>query len=130
MRGRSTSSDRASPQEGSSAPSLRVGFVLLPRFTLKGRALWKNVHAVMGIWLALGALAFVLTGLPWTGSWGKQFKALATAANLGAPPGSWGGLPLQSAMPGKSGMQPSAVQLKRPYFIENKIVDFGIGCGR
>jgi uncharacterized iron-regulated membrane protein len=81
---------------------------LLPRFTLKGRALWKNVHAVMGIWLALGALAFVLTGLPWTGSWGKQFKALATAANLGAPPGSWGGLPLQSAMPGKSGKQLAA----------------------
>jgi uncharacterized iron-regulated membrane protein len=73
---------------------------LLPRFTLKGRALWKNLHAVMGIWLALGALAFVLTGLPWSGSWGQQFKALATAANLGAPPGSWGGLPLRSVLPG------------------------------
>ncbi|ANB76571.1 peptidase [Paraburkholderia phytofirmans OLGA172] len=73
---------------------------LLPRFSLRGRALWKNLHTVMGIWLALGALAFVLSGLPWTGSWGKQFKALASAANLGAPPGSWGGLPLRSAMPG------------------------------
>lgn len=73
---------------------------LLPRFSLKGRALWKNLHAVMGIWLALGALVFVLSGLPWTGSWGKQFKALASAANLGAPPGAWGGLPLRSALPG------------------------------
>ncbi|MFM0058851.1 PepSY domain-containing protein [Paraburkholderia phytofirmans] len=81
---------------------------LLPRFALKGRPLWKNLHAVMGIWLALGALAFVLTGLPWTGSWGKQFKALATAANLGAPPGLRGGLPLRSAMPAKSGAQLSA----------------------
>lgn len=71
-----------------------------PRFALKGRALWKSVHAVMGIWLALGALAFVLTGLPWSGSWGKQFKALATSASLGAPAGSWGGLPLQSTLPG------------------------------
>ncbi|OAJ57935.1 peptidase [Paraburkholderia ginsengiterrae] len=76
---------------------------LLPRFSLKGRALWKNLHAVMGIWLALGALVFVLTGLPWSGSWGKQFKALATAANLGAPPGSWGGLALRSTLPGASG---------------------------
>lgn len=76
---------------------------LLPRFALKGRALWKNLHAVMGIWLALGALAFVLTGLPWSGSWGKQFKALATAANLGAPPGSWGGLVLRSTLPTPSG---------------------------
>ncbi|SDI56588.1 PepSY-associated TM helix domain-containing protein [Paraburkholderia phenazinium] len=73
---------------------------VLPRFTLKGRALWKSVHAAMGIWLALGALAFVLTGLPWSGSWGKQFKALATSANLGAPAGSWGGLPLRSTLPG------------------------------
>lgn len=72
---------------------------LVPRFALRGRPLWKSLHAVMGIWLALGALAFVLSGLPWTGSWGKQFKALATAANLGAPPGSWGGLPLRSVLP-------------------------------
>ncbi|HEX7933268.1 MAG TPA: PepSY domain-containing protein [Paraburkholderia sp.] len=72
---------------------------LVPCLTLKGRPLWKNIHAVMGIWLALGAVLFVLSGLPWSGSWGKQFKALATAANLGAPPGTWGGLPLRSALP-------------------------------
>ncbi|MGF6700976.1 putative iron-regulated membrane protein [Paraburkholderia sp. MM5496-R1] len=74
--------------------------VLLPRLALKGRPLWKSLHAVIGIWLALGALAFVLTGLPWTGSWGKQFKAFATATKLGAPPGAWGGLPLRSIVPG------------------------------
>ncbi|MFT4065832.1 PepSY-associated TM helix domain-containing protein [Paraburkholderia sp.] len=73
---------------------------LLPRFTLRGRPLWKSIHAALGIWLALGALAFVLTGLPWTGSWGKQFKAFATATHLGAPPGTWGGLALRSALPG------------------------------
>lgn len=73
---------------------------LWPRFTLKGRAGWKSLHAALGIWLAAGAVAFVLTGLPWSGSWGKQFKALATRANLGAPPGTWGGLPLHSTIPG------------------------------
>ncbi|WP_027801457.1 PepSY-associated TM helix domain-containing protein [Paraburkholderia dilworthii] len=79
--------------------AMRTRDALVPRLTLTGRPLWKSVHAVMGIWLALGALAFVLTGLPWSGSWGKQFKALATAASLGAPPGTWGGLPLRSALP-------------------------------
>lgn len=73
---------------------------LLPRFGLRGRPLWKSIHAALGIWLALGALAFVLTGLPWTGSWGKQFKAFATATHLGAPPGAWRGLKLRSAPPG------------------------------
>jgi uncharacterized iron-regulated membrane protein len=49
------------------------------------RGWWKEIHLVLGTWLALGALAFVLSGLPWTASWGKQFKAVATAANLGRP---------------------------------------------
>ncbi|MCP3726695.1 PepSY domain-containing protein [Paraburkholderia sp. CNPSo 3272] len=74
---------------------------LLPRFDARGRPFWKSVHASVGIWLAVGALAFVLSGLPWTGSWGKQFKALATRASLGAPRGAWGGgLALKSALPG------------------------------
>ncbi|WP_343674485.1 PepSY domain-containing protein [Paraburkholderia heleia] len=74
---------------------------LLPRFGARGRPFWKSVHASVGIWLAVGALAFVLSGLPWTGSWGKQFKALATRASLGAPRGAWGGgLALKSALPG------------------------------
>ncbi|MEX3919212.1 PepSY-associated TM helix domain-containing protein [Paraburkholderia sp. BR10872] len=74
---------------------------LLPRFAARGRPFWKSVHASVGIWLAVGALAFVLSGLPWTGSWGKQFKALATRASLGAPRGAWGGgLALKSALPG------------------------------
>ncbi|RAR67810.1 putative iron-regulated membrane protein [Paraburkholderia unamae] len=74
---------------------------LLPRLGARGRPFWKSVHASVGIWLAVGALAFVVSGLPWTGSWGKQFKALATRANLGAPAGAWGGgLALKSALPG------------------------------
>lgn len=73
---------------------------LVPDTRRRGRPLWKSIHATLGIWLALGALAFVMTGLPWTGSWGKQFKALATSAKLGAPAGAWGGLALHSRMPG------------------------------
>lgn len=73
---------------------------LMPRFGASGRPFWKSVHASVGIWLAVGALAFVLSGLPWTGSWGKQFKALATRASLGAPRGAWGGgLALKSVLP-------------------------------
>ncbi|MEX3959665.1 PepSY-associated TM helix domain-containing protein [Trinickia sp. EG282A] len=79
------------PREGA-----RAGRQFWPDFSMKGRALWKSVHAVLGVWLAVGALAFIVTGLPWTGSWGKQFKSLATSANLGAPPGAWGGLRLHS----------------------------------
>ncbi|WP_109481329.1 PepSY domain-containing protein [Paraburkholderia sp. C35] len=89
------------PQAGT-----RVREALLPKLSLQGRPFWKSLHAALGIWLAIGAVAFVLTGLPWTGSWGQYFKSLATSANLGSPPGSWGGLPLRSSVPG--GVQPAA----------------------
>jgi uncharacterized iron-regulated membrane protein len=58
---------------------------LLPRIGQRGRPFWKSLHAALGIWLAAGAVAFVLTGLPWSGSWGRQFKAIATQVSLGSP---------------------------------------------
>jgi|GEM_PF-4694219 len=64
---------------------------LRPDFSLKGRPFWGSLHAALEIWLAAGALAFVLTGMPWTGSWGRYFKSLAASRNLDAPPGAWGG---------------------------------------
>ncbi|CAB3749026.1 PepSY-associated TM helix domain-containing protein [Paraburkholderia humisilvae] len=90
---------------------------LAPHFTLRGRPLWKSVHAALGVWLALGALAFVITGLPWTGSWGKQFKSLATSAGLGSPPGSWGGLPLQSTLPRDAARQHMRTAVNPPHVI-------------
>ena len=78
----------------------RTGGVWLPRLSLQGRAWWRDLHAVGGVWLAIGALFFVLSGLPWSGSWGKQFKALATSASLGYPNGAWGEAHVHSAAPG------------------------------
>jgi uncharacterized iron-regulated membrane protein len=70
-----------------------------PRLSLRGRAWWRDLHAVGGVWLALGALFFILSGLPWSGSWGREFKALATSASLGYPKGAWGEAHVHSAAP-------------------------------
>ncbi|KVE10664.1 PepSY-associated TM helix domain-containing protein [Burkholderia vietnamiensis] len=78
----------------------RVGQALRPDLSLRGRPLWKNIHATVGIWLAAGTVAFILTGLPWSGLWGKNFKALAATVNLGAPEGAWGGGSVRSTRPG------------------------------
>jgi uncharacterized iron-regulated membrane protein len=83
-----------------SRSNARQGGVWLPRLSLQGRAWWRDLHAVGGIWLAIGALFFVLSGLPWSGSWGKEFKALATSASLGYPKGAWGEAHVHSAAPG------------------------------
>ncbi|MDR5854485.1 PepSY domain-containing protein [Caballeronia sp. LZ062] len=89
----------------------RAGGVWLPRLTLKGRAWWRDLHAVGGVWLAIGALFFVLSGLPWSGSWGKQFKALATSASLGYPKGAWGEAHVHSTAPADHAMHGMSMKM-------------------
>ncbi|AKM32258.1 peptidase [Pandoraea faecigallinarum] len=72
---------------------------LRPRLQLRGRALLRNLHGVAGLWLAAGGLAFVLSGLPWSGSWGAQFKVLTSKIGMGSPPGVWGEAPVRSQLP-------------------------------
>ncbi|PUA17791.1 PepSY domain-containing protein [Glaciimonas sp. PCH181] len=55
---------------------------LLPRAGLRGRALWRELHMVIGFWVAIGAVFFILSGLPWSSFWGSNFQALVTWANV------------------------------------------------
>ena len=47
--------------------------VLWPRWRSRGRALWRDLHAVVGFWGAAFLLVMLLSGMTWTGLWGKQF---------------------------------------------------------
>jgi len=49
------------------------GGVLWPRLSSRGRVLWRDLHAVTGFWGALLLLFMLLSGMTWTGLWGKQF---------------------------------------------------------
>lgn len=90
-----------------------AGGRFVPRLSsLKGRAWWRELHAVGGAWLAIGALFFVLSGLPWSSTWGKQFKALATSAPLGYPQGAWGKPHVHSAKPAMDMADPSMAGMK------------------
>lgn len=53
-----------------------LGGVLYPRTSLGGRAFWKDIHAVTGIYVSFFALFLLLTGLPWARSWGGYLKAV------------------------------------------------------
>jgi uncharacterized iron-regulated membrane protein len=55
---------------------------LYPRLHLRGRPLWRDLHAAIGVWVSLFALLFLLSGLPWAKSWGSYLKA---ARAIGAP---------------------------------------------
>ena len=38
-----------------------------------GRAFWKSLHGAVGLWVSLILIAFLISGLSWTGLWGAKF---------------------------------------------------------
>jgi uncharacterized iron-regulated membrane protein len=53
----------------------RAGFrrAFVPDLSARGRPLLKSIHAVLGTWVSLFLLLFVLSGLSWSGVWGDRF---------------------------------------------------------
>ncbi len=48
--------------------------VLYPRLRDGSRTLWRDIHAVTGIWISALALFLLVTGLPWALVWGSALK--------------------------------------------------------
>lgn len=59
---------------------------LLPQKNRKGRFFWIQWHRFIGLIFSIGIVFFVLTGMPWTSLWGKQFKSMVASVDLGFPP--------------------------------------------
>lgn len=72
-----------------------VAGVVYPRFNRSNRAFWRDLHAVTGFWISLFTLFLLLSGLPWTKSWGgmlkeiRQVQTASIAATAKAPPQDW-----------------------------------------
>ncbi|TWI58549.1 putative iron-regulated membrane protein [Pseudomonas duriflava] len=47
-----------------------------PRWRIHGRPLWRDLHGVAGFWSALALLFLLISGMTWTGFWGKQYADL------------------------------------------------------
>jgi len=47
--------------------------VLVPNLKARGRALWKSLHSVVGFWISLILVTFLVSGLAWAGVWGGKF---------------------------------------------------------
>ncbi|MDH2327406.1 PepSY domain-containing protein [Cereibacter sp. SYSU M97828] len=62
----------------------------------KGRPWWRDLHAATGIFVAGFIVFLAMTGLPWSGVWGKQFYDLSYAAGLGMPDGYWNDIPVST----------------------------------
>ncbi|MBH1945426.1 PepSY domain-containing protein [Erythrobacter sp. YJ-T3-07] len=67
----------------------RAAGTLWPRRSLKGRALMKDLHRVIGFWLAGSVLVMLASGLPWAGAWGSAFKWARGELGLIEGPQDW-----------------------------------------
>lgn len=69
---------------------MSLGQALVPDLRQRGRALWKTLHVNIGIYVSVFLLAFLVTGMAWTGIWGgKIVQAWSTF-----PAEKWDNVPL------------------------------------
>jgi uncharacterized iron-regulated membrane protein len=57
--------------------------LLKPRLTKKGRARWRDLHAIPGALLSLVLVFLILSGLPWSGFWGGNWDHLTNGLDSG-----------------------------------------------
>lgn len=53
--------------------------VIYPRLKEGGRRFWRDLHAVIGMWISILVLFLLISGLPWTQVWGSGFKEMRKA---------------------------------------------------
>lgn len=67
--------------------------MLVPNLAAKGRAWWKSLHQVLGVWTSLYLVFFLISGLAWAGVWGGKFvQAWSTF-----PAEKWDNVPLSDS---------------------------------
>ncbi len=66
--------------------------LFIPNLAATGRAFWKSLHEVLGLWISIVLLFFLLSGLAWAGVWGGKF----TQAWSTFPAEKWDNVPLSN----------------------------------
>ncbi|WP_395458223.1 PepSY-associated TM helix domain-containing protein [Azospirillum melinis] len=79
------------------------------------RVFWRDLHAVTGLFVSFFIVFLAMTGLPWSGYWGKQFYSAAYAVGMGMPDGYWDKYPV-STVPLKDTID------RAPWILENQPV--------
>ncbi|MEC4595228.1 PepSY domain-containing protein [Nitrospirillum amazonense] len=67
----------------------RPGGLVYPRLGGRGRLFWRDLHAVTGLWISMVTLFLLLSGLPWTTSWGRYFSWIRNHWAVTSGPPDW-----------------------------------------
>lgn len=66
-------------------PRGRTEGVVTLRATPARRVWWRDLHAVTGAFACVTLLFLAVTGMPWSGYWGENFRRLVNESGLGMP---------------------------------------------
>jgi uncharacterized iron-regulated membrane protein len=94
--------------------------VLWPRITAKGRVLWRDLHAVTGFWGSVALLFMLLSGMTWTGMWGKVYADVWNTF----PAAMWNDVPKSAKQAGE--LNNASVQTV-PWAMENTPMPVSLG---
>lgn len=94
-------------------PRGQAGGIVTVRGEPAKRVFWRDLHAVTGVFVSAFIVFLAMTGLPWSGFWGKKFYAAAYAVGMGMPDGYWDKYPV-STVPLKDTVD------RAPWIIENQ----------
>ncbi|MCS3472796.1 putative iron-regulated membrane protein [Pseudomonas sp. JUb42] len=86
--------------------------VLWPRLSSRGRLMWRDLHAVTGFWGSALLLFMLISGMTWTGMWGKQYAAVWNTF----PAAMWDNVPQSDKQAGE--LNTASVQTV-PWAMEN-----------
>ncbi|WP_404344138.1 PepSY-associated TM helix domain-containing protein [Vreelandella venusta] len=73
------------------------GGVVSVRGKPKSRVFWRDLHAVLGIFIGGFIVFLAITGMPWSGVWGGQVNQWANGNNFGYPTGVRVEVPMSNA---------------------------------
>jgi uncharacterized iron-regulated membrane protein len=66
-----------------------LGGILYPRLGGGRQLLWRDLHAVTGVWVSFFALFLIMSGLPWAKSWGSMIKGFRQAGSTAVVTQDW-----------------------------------------
>lgn len=67
----------------------KLAGVIYPRLRQGRAALWRDLHAVTGLWISIGALFLIASGLPWANAWGAWLRDVRTVTGTADGPQDW-----------------------------------------
>jgi len=66
-----------------------LGGVLYPRIGQGPKRFWRDIHAVVGVWVSVFALFLLTSGMPWAMVWGNAFKQVRAFTGTAAISQDW-----------------------------------------